>query len=149
MLHPVATAFRQIGSTIEAARVAVYALDLPGEDPTSIDFRVWLAFEEAIEGRPDKAEGLLIDVDDEELDDVPRILHSLTRGLIDVQRKGRPAFVEARDRGREAVRQFAPKDGDADLALSYQRWAKRLSQDAGGIGAWVWATFSGKRLPGA
>jgi cellulose synthase operon protein C len=148
MLHPVATAFRQIGNTAEATRVAAYALDLPSEDPTSIDFRVWMAFEEAIEGRPDKAEGLLIDVDDEELDDVPRILYSLTRGLIDVQRKGRPAFVEARDRGREAVRQFAPKDGDADLALSYQRWAKRLSQDAGGIGAWVWAAFNGKRLPG-
>jgi hypothetical protein len=80
---------------------------------------------------------------------VPRILHALTVALVSVQRKGRGAFVQARDRGQLAVRQYGPKSGDADLALSYRRWAKRLARDAGGLSAWVWAAFKGKALPGA
>ena len=148
MLHPVAIALRQLGRVEEARRVTVYAVDLPAEDPTTTDFRVWLAFEEALEGRPDRAERLLADTDEDDLDDVPRILHALTLALVSVQRKGRAAFVEARDRGQFVVRQYGPKAGDADLALSYRRWAKRLARDAGGVGAWLWAMFNGRTLPG-
>jgi Flp pilus assembly protein TadD len=148
MLHPVAVALRQLGRVEEARQVTVYAIDLPAEDPTTTDFRVWLAFEAALEGRPDRAERLLADTDEDDLDDVPRVLHALTVALVSVQRKGRQAFVGARDRGQAAVRQYAPKAGDADLALSYRRWAKRLARDAGGFGAWVWAVFKGGTLPG-
>ena len=147
MIHPVAVALRQVGRIDEARRVAVYALDLPAEDPTTTDFRVWLAFEEAIEGRPDRSEKLLADVDEDDLDDVPLILHALIVSLMSVQRKGREAFAGARNRGQEAVRDYGPKEADADLTLSYQRWAKRLARDAGGVTAWFWATFKGRNLP--
>jgi cellulose synthase operon protein C len=149
MLHSVGMAFRQLGRTDEARRVSVYALGLPGEDPTTPDFRVWLAFEEALDGRPERASGLLADIDDDDLDDVPRILHALTTGLIAVQRSGRPAFVASRDRGLEAIRQYAPKGPDPDLAQSFQRWARRLARDAGGLAAWFWSRFKARTLPGA
>ena len=135
--------------TDEARRATVYALDLPADDPTTTDFRVWLAFEEAIEGRTDRAQQLLSQVDEDDLDDVPRILFAFTTGLVAVRQKGRAAFAEARERGQAAVRQYAPKAGDSDLSHSYRRWARRLAQDAGGIAAWFWATFQGRVLPGA
>jgi hypothetical protein len=86
-------------------------------------------------------------VDEEDLDDVPRVLYAFTRSMIAVQRTGGTAFAGARERGRQAVREFAPKERDADVLLSYQRWAKRLARDAGGIGPRVWAAFQGRRLP--
>jgi hypothetical protein len=149
MLHPVAVAFRQLGRLDDARRVTVFALDLPAEDPTTPDFRVWLAFEEAMEGRTDRAEGLLADIDEDDLDDVPRILHALSIALVTVQRNGRPAFAEARDKAKQAVPDYAPKAADSDLLLSYRRWAKRLAADAGGVSAWLWAAFKGKYLPGS
>lgn len=147
MLHPLTVALRQLGRPDEAYRVASYTLDLPGEDPTTDDFRVWVGFEAALEGRTDQAEGLLGQVDAEELDDIPQVLHALARALVRVQRGGRQEFAAARDQGSDAVRQFAPKGGDPDLDLSYRRWARRLAQDAGGLGAWFWSTFQGRRLP--
>jgi tetratricopeptide (TPR) repeat protein len=149
MLHPVNVAMRQLGRMEEARRVANYALDLPAEDPSSDDFRVWLAFEEALDGRTDRADEMLAVVDEDELDDVPRVLHALTVALVQVQRRGRPAFAEARDRGLEAVKEFAPKTDDADLQLSYQRWARRLAKDAGGLAAWIWARLRAGQLPRA
>lgn len=147
MLHPVAVAFRHLGRIDEARRVTTYALGLPAEDPTTTDFRVWMAFEEALDGRPDQAERLLADIDEDDLDNVPRVLRALTMALVAVQRKGRLAFMDARERAQNAVRQYAPRTGDADLALSYRRWTKRLGQYAGGLAAWLWATFKGKALP--
>jgi tetratricopeptide (TPR) repeat protein len=147
MLHPVAVAFRHICRTDEARRVTVYALGLPAEDPTTIDFRVWMAFEEALDGRADQGERLLADIDEDDLDDVPRILQALAMALFAVQRKGRLAFADARERAQIAVRQYAPKAGDTDLAFSYRRWSKRLAHDAGGVAAWLWAIFKGKALP--
>lgn len=147
MLHPLALSLRQLGRPADANPVVKYALGLAVEDAATPDFRVWAAFEEAIAGYPDRAESLLDGVEDEDLDDVPRVLCAFTRSLIALRRKGATAFTEARERGRQAVREFAPKERDADIALSYQRWAKRLARDAGGIGPWVWAVFQGKRLP--
>jgi len=147
MLHPLVVALRQLGRPAEAHRVAAYALELPGEDASTADFRVWAAFEEALQSRPGRAESLLNGVDQEDLDDILRILHAFARSLVMVQKNGAPAFAEARDRGRKALREFAPKQSDPDLTLSYQRWAKRLARDAGGLGAWVWATFQGRRVP--
>lgn len=147
MLHPVAMALRHLRRTDEARRATVYALDLPAEDPTTTDFRVWLAFEEALEGRTDRAQQLLAQIDEDDLDDVPRILLAFTIGLVSVQQKGRAAFADARERGQVAVRQYGPKAGDSDLSHSYRRWARRLAQDAGGVAAWLWATFSAKILP--
>jgi hypothetical protein len=148
MVHPLAVALRHLGRPQEAARVAAYALDLPAEDTSTDDFRVWLAFEEALNGRTDAADRLLAEVDDEELDDVPRILSAFARTLLQVQRQGRSAFAEARDRGREAIKAFGPKGPDPDVALSSQRWARRLARDAGGLGPWIWAAFLHKRLRG-
>ena len=148
MLHPMALALRQLGRPADAHRVVKYALGLPVEDAATPDFRVWAAFEEALDGYRDRAESLLEGVDEEDLDDVPRVLYAFTRSMIAVQRTGGTAFPEARERGRQAVREFAPKERDPDVVLSYQRWAKRLARDAGGIGPWVWAAFQGKRLPG-
>ena len=147
MLHPLAIALRQLGRWKEAHKVIVYALDLPAEDTTTDDFRVWLAFEEAIEGRPDRADRLLDVVDAEELDDVPRVLHAMTKSLIEVQRGGRVQFDSAREQGLRAIREFAPKDNDADLTLSYQRWARRLARDAGGMSPWMWSVLHGRKLP--
>jgi len=146
MLHPLVDAFRHLGKTDDARRVAVYALDLPSDDPSTEDFRVWLAFEEALDGSTERAAGLLNDVDDDELDDLPRILFTLTMSLIRVQREGRSAFIESRRMGEEAVRDYAPQDRDDDLSLSCRRWATRLAQDAGGLTAWFWATFKANRL---
>jgi tetratricopeptide (TPR) repeat protein len=148
MLHPVAFALRQLGRAADAQRVTTYALGLAVEDAATTDFRVWAAFEEALDGRADRAEGLLDGVDEDDLDDVPRVIYAFTRSLITVQTRGAPAFVEAREQGRIAIREFAPKEVDPDLRLSYQRWAKRLARAAGGIGPWVWATFHGRRVPG-
>ncbi|HKB06190.1 MAG TPA: hypothetical protein VKD90_28600 [Gemmataceae bacterium] len=148
MLHPFVVALRQLGRPVEAHRAVAYALGLPTDDATTSDFRVWAAFEEALEGRTDRAESLLAPLDDEELDDVPRVLFALASTLVKVQRKGRPVFATARELGISAVKEFGPRGGDPDLTLSYQRWAKRLAKDAGGLGAWFWATFQGKRLPG-
>jgi tetratricopeptide (TPR) repeat protein len=149
MLHPVVRALRQLGRWDDARRAAGYALGLPADDPSSDDFRVWLAFEEALAGRPDQADRFLAAVDEDELDDVPRILHALVVSLLQVQRRGRAAFVEARDRGREAVKEFGPKAPDRDLSLSYRRWARRLARGAGGLGPWVWYILQSGRLPGA
>jgi hypothetical protein len=148
MVHSVTVAFRHLGRVDEARRVAAYAIGLPAEDPTTTDFRVWMAFEEALDGRADQAERHLTDVDEEDLDDVPRVLHALTLALLSVQRKGRSLFAEARERGGSAVHQYAPKTGDADLELSYRRWTKRLAHEAGGIAAWLWARFRGSAVPG-
>ncbi|HVK08822.1 MAG TPA: hypothetical protein VM597_08615, partial [Gemmataceae bacterium] len=147
MLHPLAVALRQLGRPEQAHRVCVYASELPGEDTTTPDFRGWMAFEEAVAGRTDRAAELIEDVDAEDLDDVPHILWEFTRGLIDVQRRGRPAFAEARARGLNAIQSLAPKTADPDLLQSYRRWAARLVRDGGGLIAWVWALFGTRRLP--
>ena len=131
MLHPLAIALRQLGRSAEAYKVIVYALDLPGEDTTTDDFRVWLAFEEAVEGRADRAERLLDLVDEEELDDVPRILHVLTRCLIDVEHNGRSVFAAARSRGIEAIQQYAPKEQDVDLNMSFQALGGKVCAGSG------------------
>ena len=75
-------------------------LDLPAEDPTTPDFRVWLAFEEALEGRPDRAEQLL----DERRRGRPgrrpadpARFHAIARSRFND--RGGPAFAEARERG--------------------------------------------------
>jgi hypothetical protein len=57
--------------------------------------------------------------------------------------------VDARTVGQDAVRQLGAQSNDPDLLLSYQRWARRLAADAGGVSAWLWAAFHGKRLPRA
>jgi cellulose synthase operon protein C len=147
MLHPLTIALRQLGQFEEAYQVAVYALELQAEDTTTDDFRVWLAFEEALDGRADRAQRTLDSVDEEELDDVPRILFRLAKALIRVQRDGRTGFENARSTGMQAIQEFAPKDEDADLRLSYRRWARKLAQAAGGVGPWLWAVLYGKKLP--
>jgi tetratricopeptide (TPR) repeat protein len=147
MLHQLAVAYRQLGRVEEARDVTVYALELPGEDTSTDDFRVWLAFEAALDGQPDRAEGLLRPVDVEELDEVPRAIHEFALTLVQVQREGRSRFVEARTSGISTLKKLAASAGDADLALSYRRWAQRLARDAGGLGAWFWATFQARRLP--
>ena len=40
---------RQLGRHAEAHRVALYVLNLPAEDASTPDFRVWAAFEEALQ----------------------------------------------------------------------------------------------------
>ncbi len=147
MLHPLVNAFRHLGKTDDARRVTVFALDLPADDPSIEDFRVWLAFEEALEGRTERAASLVKNVDEDELDDIPRILHAFTVSLIRVQRVGRTAFVEARKQGEDAVREYAPTEGDEDLSISFRRWATRLARDAGGLSAWFWSAFKANRLP--
>ncbi|HEX3151383.1 MAG TPA: tetratricopeptide repeat protein [Gemmataceae bacterium] len=147
MIHPAAVAFRQLGRIDEARRVVTYALDLEADDPTAIDFHVWLAFEEAIAGQTDRANELLADIDEDDLDDVPRILLALTQTLLLVQSKGRAAFADARARGEAVVRELSSREPDADLKLSYRRWAKRLARDAGGFAAWLWAKWNGNTLP--
>jgi predicted Zn-dependent protease len=147
MLHPFAVALRHVGRIEDARRVTLYVLNLEDDDPTTDDFRVWLAFEEALEGRPDRAESLIAEVDADELDDLPRIIRVLTESLIRVQRKGRGEFLAARSRGIKVVEEYAPKEGDAELTLMYRRWSKRLASDAGGLTAWIWATLHGKRIP--
>jgi tetratricopeptide (TPR) repeat protein len=147
MLHPLSIALRQLGRFQEAYQVAVYVLGLEAEDTTTDDFRVWLAFEETLDGRADRAERTLGSVDEEELDDVPRILYKLAKSLIGVQRAGRSGFEVARSAGMQAVRELAPKDNDPDLFLSYQRWARRLAQAVGGVGPWLWSLLYGKKLP--
>lgn len=146
MLHPLALALRKLGRIDEAHRVTVYAIDLAG-DVTADDFRIWLAFDEAMDGRIDRAERLLELVDDEELDDVPRVLFGLTMALIQLIHDGRDSFQSARDKGLEAIRQFAPKQFDPDLQYSYRRWSYRMASAAGGIGPWVWYQLKGKKLP--
>jgi hypothetical protein len=147
MLHPAAFALRQLGRPADAQRVTRYALGLAVEDAAMTDFRVWAAFEEALDGQTDRAEELLSGVDEDDLDDVPRVIYAFTRSLMTVQKRGTSTFAEAREQGREAIREFAPKETDPDLTLSYQRWAKRLARDAGGLGPWVWAVFYGRRVP--
>jgi hypothetical protein len=111
------------------------------------DYRVWLAFDEAIDGRVDRAERLLELVDEEELDDVPRVLYGLATALIQLIHDGRDAFQSARDKGIETIRQFAQKQPDPDLQHSYRRWAHRMASVAGGIGPWLWYQLKGKKLP--
>ena len=147
MLHPVAVALRQLARPDEAHRVCVYASELPTEDTTSADFRGWMAFEEALAGRTDRAAHLVDGVDSEDLDDVPHILWEFTRALIDVQRRGRAAFDSARSKGLQAIQSLAPKTTDADLLHSYRRWAARLVHDGGGWFARFWALFGTRRLP--
>ena len=77
-----------------------------------------------------------------------RVLLALADALILVQRDGRASFEEARADAMKAVAEFAPKQPDADLVLSYRRWSARLAKDAGGLRPWMWAKLHGRRLPG-
>lgn len=147
MLHSLVLAYRRLARYEDAYRVAQSAIALDDDDGFTDEFRVWVAFEDAIAKRMTQAEEGLSLIEVDALDDVPRILYTLTETLLAVQKHGRSEFVKARREGLDAIKQFAPQEGDPDLVLSYRRWVDRLAKDAGGLAAWMWAKLGGRKLP--
>ncbi|WP_020470373.1 tetratricopeptide repeat protein [Zavarzinella formosa] len=147
MLHPLVVCHRQLGQYSEARLICEAALKIPDEDATSGDFAAWLSFEEALLGNTEKARALFQAADFDTLDGLPRILYTLAEGLLLVREGGRASFEQAKQRAKEAIDEFKAEAPEADLKASYQRWVVKLAKDAGGIGPWLWAKFSGKKLP--
>ena len=143
MVHPPTLIMRALGRYEEAEAMTRRALALDGDDGSIPDFRVWLAFEEALRGEVDTALAQLRHVEADELGDVVRIQHAMVEALVLVQQTGlknrKGAFEEARRRVRTAIDDHAPKAKNADLGRSYQRFARRLAEDAGGVGPKLWS----------
>jgi predicted Zn-dependent protease len=147
MLHPLAASLRRQNRYPEAEEVSLAALRMEGEDAATPDFRIWIGFEEALNGRIDKAEQLTSSLDEEDFDDSLRLLLAMTKSLIQVQRQGRSVFVEERKKVETLAREIGPKEPNSDLTASYRRWATRMAQDAGGFAAWLWLQFGGRNMP--
>jgi len=146
MMLPAAVAYRNLHRHADAARVSRKALELTKSDASTFDHLVFMALEEALEGnKTELAASLLKQVDPEDLDDIPRVLFVLAETLLSVQRAA-PAdrakvFDEARTRADEVIALYAPKEAVPDLTSSYQRWARQLASDAGGVKAWAWGIW--------
>ncbi len=141
MLFPAACVLRILDRTPEAYEVSRKAVRLPPDASTS-DHQVFVALEDAFEGRTGDAEGWLSQIDPDDLDDIPRLFFLFAESLVSVQRaRGGDrftAFNEARKKVDEALISYAPKDANVDLTRTYQRWTLRLSRDLGGLSGWAW-----------
>lgn len=144
MLLPAALTFRMLQREEEAYAVSRRALMLPGDTCTP-DHQVFVALEDALNGRTPEAGAVLGQIEPEDLDDVPRLFFVFAETLIAVQRaqpeNRKAAFAEARLKVEDALGSFAPKESHADLSRTYRRWVDRLSKDAGGLGAWCWGIW--------
>jgi tetratricopeptide (TPR) repeat protein len=145
MLYPAALTFRILDRVNEADQVSRKALSLPEEDATTPDHRVWVALENALNGRTPEAAVLIAQIDPEDLDDLPRLFLVLADALVAVQRAARAsrsaAFADAKRKAKEALVSYAPIVPNPDLIRTYRRWVARLAKDAGGFNAWIWGLW--------
>lgn len=144
MLHPAALAFRMLDRMEDAYAVSRKALLAPVNDTSTPDHQVWVALEDALNGKATEAAGLLRQIEPEDLDDVPRLFFVLAETLVAVQRAtgNRSAlFHEAKKKADEALANFAPKEPNDDLTRTYRRWTARLAKEAGGLSGWVWGVW--------
>ncbi|MCE9530334.1 MAG: hypothetical protein K8T89_04250, partial [Planctomycetes bacterium] len=140
-----AVAFRNLDRMLDALAVSRTALSLSKGDTSLPDHQVFVALEEAIEGKTEVAASLLKHVDTEDLDDVPRLLYAFAETLIEVQQAPPAAraavFKAAKKKVEDALASFAPKQPIADLTISYRRWTAAISLAAGGLQAWAWGIW--------
>ena len=146
MLYPAALCFRTLDRVNEAYEVSFKALTLPNQDPTVADHQVWVALEDALNGRGKEAGYLLEEIEVDDLDDLPRLFHVLAETLVAVQQATTSeartaAFVDAKKKAEEALARYAPKESNGDLSRTYRRWTQRLSADAGSLAAWAWGLW--------
>jgi tetratricopeptide (TPR) repeat protein len=144
MLHPAALTFRMLNRLEEAYAASRKALMIPVDDTTTPDHQVWVALEDALNGRAAEAAALLHQVEPEDLDDLPRLFFVLAETLAAVQRavsNRSAAFSEAKRKAEEALANFAPKEANEDLTRTYRRWTARIAKDAGGLSAWAWGVW--------
>lgn len=142
MLHPAGLILRGLGRYAEAEELTRKALAIETEDGSVPEFRVWLAFEDALAGRVDEAAAQLRLIDEDEMADGVRIIHAMADALVLVQLtspdKRSATFEEGKRRVVEIAEQLAPQQRNPDLSRSYQRFVKRLAHDVGGFNAKLW-----------
>lgn len=143
MLHPAALTFRMLNRMDEAFAVSRRALKAPTDDHTTPDHQVWVALEEALNGNTTQAASLLLQIEPEDLDDLPRLYFAFAETLVLVQRAANraAAFNEAKKKVDEALASFAPKEPNEDLTRTYRRWTTRVAKDAGTLSAWAWGLW--------
>ena len=144
MLYPAALTFRMLDRMEEAYAVSQKALMSPADDTTTPDHQVWVAIEDALNGRSTEAAGLLLQIEPEDLDDLPHLYFILAEALVAVQRAGAnraAAFAAAKKKAEDALASFAPKEPNIDLMRTYRRWTARLAKDAGGLSGWAWGLW--------
>ncbi len=145
MLYPAALTFRMLDRMADAYAVSRKALMAPADDTTTPDHQVWAALEDALSGRTTEAAGLLLQIEPEDLDDLPRLFFALAEGLVAVQRASpanrAKAFNDAKIKAEEALASYAPKQPNDDLTRTYRRWTARIAKDAGSLTAWAWGLW--------
>lgn len=144
MLFPVTLILRQLDRIDEAYQASRKALTL-GNDATTPDHQVFVALEEALNGRTTEAAFLLREVEPEDLDDITRLYFHFAEALLSVQQSGSAsrlaAFQDARAKVDEAIASYAPKEANDDLMRTYRRWVSRLAKEAGGLLGWGWGLW--------
>ena len=145
MLYPASIAFRMCDRMDDAYRVSRKALTNPDADTCTPDHQVFVALEDALNGRTNEAAVLLSDIEPEDLDDVPRLFLILAATLVAVQRAPAntrsAAFADAKKKAEEAFNNYAPKTPHDDLTRTYRRWTARLAKDAGSLSSWAWGLW--------
>jgi cellulose synthase operon protein C len=143
MYHPPTLILRALNRYEEAEKISRKAIKIEAEDGSLPEFRVWLAFEDALAGRTQAAEQFLDLVDQDQLSDTVRIQLAFTMQLVYVQENqevNRRVLLESvKTRIDEALAEFAPKVRNPDLTRSYQRFVQALARDIGGLNAKLWA----------
>jgi tetratricopeptide (TPR) repeat protein len=144
MLLPAALTFRIVDRVAEAYDASRKALQLSPDASTPVH-QLYVALEDALEGRTSETVALLIQLDPEDLDDVPRLFFVFAETLAAVQRAAAgdraASFKEAKKKVDEALASYAPMEANEDLKRTYKRWLARMAKDRGGLSGLVWGAW--------
>ena len=144
MLLPAVSTFRMRDRIEEAYDAGRKALQLPPDASTPVH-QLYVALEDALGGRTSETIALLVQLDPEDLDDVPRLFFVFAETLAAVQRAApgdrAASFKEAKKKVEEALASFAPMEANEDLTRTYKRWLARIAKDRGGLAGLIWGMW--------
>ncbi|MFO0760078.1 MAG: C39 family peptidase [Byssovorax sp.] len=142
MLNNLAIALRARFLGRRALAVSRYALTLPADHATP-HHRIWLAFDDAVHGRPEAASARLGGIAPARLGASEKAVFTFTTAMIDLSRtpaRERPnAMWAARGRLNAALPDRNYFLADRPVERAYRAAARRLALDARSLSALIWA----------
>lgn len=149
MLINLAIALRSLGRDRDAAEVSLFARDHARSDFTSMFHSVWLAFDEAVAGRTAQAARMSgqHELEKDQLDSYFRVIHAMTKAMIQVQQGRRAVFVDACQELEKTVQENRDLEPDPAIYRAWRKCVRRMARDAFSLKAWLWRLRMTKNPP--
>jgi hypothetical protein len=145
MLRPLALSYRSLDQDDKALEVCRAAIKLGGPDNVLADFRVWIALDLAISGQVEEAADQIARVDSVTVSDGSRLVLAMAEAATMVPQAGpegkSAAFTEAKEHLRVAAGSCSPNDVPVGAGRAYRKTVTRIANDAGTLGANLWAIW--------